>query len=113
MARTYNPDSWAIVLIESEKHGKIYKVLASWYGGFTSGDSWKLSSGIESVSFDGERYTMPQSSGSVYELHKGNVHISGIMGGVFASFAREAEESEGAFTIKIIDLEELLEVFPA
>lgn len=109
MSRTYEPDSWAIVLIESEEHGKVYKVLASWYGGFTQGDSWKLSSGIESVSFKGDHYTMPQSSGSVYILHKNNEHISGIMGSVFSSFAAGAEE--GKYTIKLIELEELLAAF--
>lgn len=112
---TYQPDSWKIVVIDSAKYGKIYKVLASWYGGFTTGDSWKLSSGIESVEITegeyGKIYTMPQSSGSVYVLNQNSEHISGIMGNVFRSFADEAEDSKGAFTIKMIELAELLEVF--
>jgi hypothetical protein len=108
---TYYPDSWKIVAIDSAEHGKNYKVLASWYGGFTAGDSWKLSSGIESVSYANGVYTMPQSSGSVYVLYENNEHISGIMGGVFMTFTGDAAESNGKFTIKMIDLAELLEVF--
>jgi len=107
--REYHPDSWKIIVIESKEHGTIYKVLASWYGGFARGDSWKISSGIESVSIDGDVYTMPQSSGSTYVLYKNSEHISGIMGGVFSSYAKQAEESDGLFTIKMIELEELLE----
>jgi hypothetical protein len=108
---TYHPDSWKIVVIDSAKHGKVYKVLASWYGGFVQGDSWKLSSGIESVSYENGIYTMPQSSGSVYMLHENCEHISGIMGGVFSSFAKQAEESEGAFTITMLEMADLLEAF--
>lgn len=106
---TYQPDSWKIVLIESEEHGKVYKVLASWYGGFTTGDSWKLSSGIESITHEDGVYTMPQYSGSVYVCHKHNEHVSGIMGSVFSSFAKQAEESDGKFTISMISMEKYLE----
>jgi hypothetical protein len=67
----YSPDSWVPLLLESDQ-GKIYKILAGWRGGFTQGDSWKLSSGIESISVqqrDGYRVlTMPQYSGSTYTV---------------------------------------------
>lgn len=106
--REYQPDSWKIVEIDSKEHGKIWKILASWYGGFTTGDSWKLSSGIEGVKIEGDLFTMPQSSGSVYICHKSNEHVSGIMGGVYASFVKQLEES-GAGSIRMLDWEEYLE----
>lgn len=113
---TYHPDSWKIVVIDSVKHGQVYKVLASWYGGFTTGDSWKLSSGIKSMQLTegeyGKIYTMPQSSGSVYVLNQNSEHVSGIMGNVFRSFADEAEDSQGAFTIKMVEIADLPAVFP-
>jgi hypothetical protein len=120
---TYYPDSWKIVVIDSVKHGKVYKVLASWYGGFTQGDSWKLSSGIESMQItegkyserlgrNSKIYTMPQASGSVYVLYENCEHISGIMSGVFRSFADEAENSNGAFTIQMVEIADLPAVFP-
>ena len=107
---TYTPDSWVPVLIESEEHGKIYKVLASWYGGFAGNDYWKLSSGIESVivSEDGSALTMPQSSGSTYIVGK-STHVSMLMATVFSSFEKQAQEND--FMIKIISVEELLEAF--
>jgi hypothetical protein len=106
---TYTPDSWAPVLIESDKYGKVYKILASWYGGYAGSDYWKLSSGVESitVSEDG-KLTMPQASGSVYVVG-GQPHVSMLMGAVFADFEKQAEEN--GFTIKMIDVADLLEAF--
>ena len=106
--REYTPDSWKIVVIESKENGKIYKVLASWYGGFAGSNSWKLSSGIEDVQIEGKVFTMPQSSGSVYICHEDNEHVSGIMGGVYANFAERLEQSQ-AGTIRMLDWKEFLE----
>ena len=107
---TYTPDAWVPVLLESEQYGKVYKVLAGWYGGFAGSDSWKLSSGVESISVseDGTVLTMPQSSGSTYIASK-QTHVSLLMGTVFESFEKQAEENN--FTIKMISVEELLGAF--
>lgn len=61
----YYPDRWVILDMGSHK-----RIFASWYGGYTSGDTWKLSSGIENIIEDGDDYVLPQSSGSVYRIHK-------------------------------------------
>lgn len=108
---TYTPDSWVPVLINSEKHGKIYKVLAGWYGGFAGADTWKLSSGIESISVseDGTVITMPQSSGSTYVVGQ-RTHMSSLMHSVFTDFEHKARDS-GLFTITLIPVSELLEAF--
>lgn len=105
----YTPDSWVPVLIESPEHGKIYKILCSWYGGFAGSDYWKLSSGIESITEEDGVLSMPQSSGSVYKVGK-HVHMSGLMYAQYAHWSRRAEEG-GNFTIKVITVEELLEAF--
>lgn len=107
---TYTPDAWVPVLIESEKFGKVYKVLAGWYGGYLGSDSWKLSSGIESIklSEDDSVLTMPQSSGSTYIVGT-RTHVSMLMGAVFNDFEKQAEENN--FTIKMLTVEELLEAF--
>jgi hypothetical protein len=109
MSRAYQPDSWVIVLLDSQEHGKVYKVLASWYGGYTTGDSWKLSSGIEGVDVGDVLYTMPQSSGSTYLCHKNNEHMSGIMAGIYSSFVQEAEEAK-TFTISLVKMSDFLEL---
>ena len=38
----YTPDRWVIVEINSPEHGKIRKVLGSWYGGYLGSDSWRM-----------------------------------------------------------------------
>jgi len=108
---TYTPDAWVPVLIESTDHGKVYKILAGWYGGYAGADYWKLSSGVESISVseDGTMLTMPQASGSTYVVGK-NTRMSVLMCEVFASFEEQAKTS-GLFTIKIIEVQELLEAY--
>lgn len=109
MSRAYQPDDWVIVLLDSKEFGKVYKVLAGWYGGYTQGDSWKLSSGIEGLEVGDKLYTMPQSSGSTYICHKNNERMSGLMSGVFASFAKQAEETK-TFTISVVKMSDFLEL---
>lgn len=112
----YTPDAWVPVLIETTAHGKIYKVLCSWYGGFSGSNSWKLSSGIKSIDIDEDGYlVMPQESGSTYVCPP-RAHASGMICGVFGRFEREmAEHNEsGALqnaSIKIIEVDELLSAF--
>lgn len=65
----YHPDRW--VILDMGNHKRIF---ASWFGGYTSGDAWKLSSGIEGITEEGDDYVLPQSSGSVYRIHK---HMEG------------------------------------
>ena len=42
------PDKWIILKIEHEGT-IIYKVFASWYGGYLGSDSWRMNSGIKSI----------------------------------------------------------------
>jgi hypothetical protein len=46
---TYYPDKWVLVEFDSPGNGKITKVMASNYGGYLGGDSWKLSSGVNKI----------------------------------------------------------------
>lgn len=89
---TYHPDSWVPLLIETEKQGKVYKILAGWYGGFGGSDSWKISSGIESILVeeigDARRITMPQSSGSTYVVGE-HTHMSSLMAHVLSGFTQK------------------------
>jgi hypothetical protein len=88
---TYNPDKW--VMLKFTNKGKvIYKVLASWYGGYAKGDSWKLNSGCTGIEEDGQLYRFSGSSGSVYQVHKATYGMSGYTMGVFASFKKQIED---------------------
>lgn len=64
----YQPHNWVILHINHTE--ELYKVLAGWSGGYLDGDSWRMSSGIVSVDFDGEYYSFYGDSGSVYKCHK-------------------------------------------
>lgn len=92
----YYPDRWVIVKIEGTDVPKpYYRVFGSWYGGYSSGDSWKMSSGIESVTYDPvkEYYTMPQSSGSVYKFYKSSYGMSSYGCSVLSSYlAQNSDE---------------------
>jgi hypothetical protein len=79
------PDKWIVVqLIHNETN--VYKIFATWMGGYLDGDSWKLNSGIESVSNDDEYYYFKGYSGSVYKCHKNNY-------GIATSFTRNVVEN--------------------
>lgn len=89
---TYNPDKW--VLLKFKHNGKIvYKVLASWYGGFANGDSWKLNSGCTKIEEDGQLYRFHGSSGSVYQVHKATYGMSSYTHGIYASFQKQIEDN--------------------
>lgn len=47
-----------------------YKVLAGWSGGYATGDSWKLNSGITGFRRDADGYCYFEGyTGSVYKCH--------------------------------------------
>ena len=65
---TYNPDNWVVLFINGKDPH--YRILAGWSGGYTTGTSWKLNSGITSVEEVGDYLDFKGSSGSVYRCHK-------------------------------------------
>ena len=103
MSRDYTPDSWVLVELERGSE-KITKVLAGWYGGYTWGDSWKLSSGVEKVEKEGNVYKFTNYSGSVYICHEGAERLSGMTSGVLATFTKQMEDNGGS--AKVISAEE-------
>ena len=68
--KEYSPDNWQIIKIKAPDHPQHFRVIAGWYGGYTQGDSWKISSGVEGIVDKGTYWEMAQTSGSVYKCHK-------------------------------------------
>ena len=66
--RNYIPDNWVIIKIKGEDPH--YRVLAGWSGGYTTGDSWRMNSGITKVEVRQDQYIFYGSSGSQYICHK-------------------------------------------
>jgi hypothetical protein len=89
---TYSPDKWQIVKIT---HGDAshYRVFACWYGGYTSGDSWKMNSGITKVTEDEDFYHFEGFSGSVYVCHKecygSNMYGRGVLTTMMENYAKD------------------------
>lgn len=102
MTRFYAPDLWSLVEIVGTEE-TIIKVLATWYGGFSDGDRWKLSSGITHTENLGESiYEMHNYSGSVYTGYKENYGMGGYTTQVLENFILQA----GPGRIRLLKWEE-------
>lgn len=64
----YNPDSWVIIHMKGDQPH--YKVLAGWSGGYTTGDSWRMNSGITECIEEDDHWLFIGTSGSTYACHK-------------------------------------------
>jgi hypothetical protein len=98
----YIPDRWVVVKISGYKDRSkpIYKVFASWYGGWAGSDSWKLNSGITKATLEGFIYSFEGSSGSVYECHK-DIYGTNMYGmSVLSNMIDKA--AENGITIEIL-----------
>ena len=65
----YTPNNWVILKVKHPTE-TFYKVLAGWSGGYLDGDSWRMNSGIVSVTEDEISYYFHGQSGSVYRCSK-------------------------------------------
>lgn len=72
----YAPDKWLVIKLNYET-GSHYRVFGSWYGGWAGSDSWRMNSGITSVTQDDQAYYFKGTSGSVYTCHKNCYGASG------------------------------------
>jgi hypothetical protein len=69
-----------------------YRVFAIWYGSYTSGESWKLNSGITQVYQSEEYYEFLGSSGSSYHCNKKAYGTSGYGTGVLNNLIENSSE---------------------
>lgn len=65
---TYCPDNWVVIFLNGDDPH--YRILAGWSGGYLSGDSWRMNSGIARVEEDEYYFNFYGSSGSCYQCHK-------------------------------------------
>lgn len=72
----YAPDKWLVIKLNYET-GSHYRVFGSWYGGWAGSDSWRMNSGIVSVTQDDHCYYFKGTSGSVYSCYKNCYGASG------------------------------------
>jgi hypothetical protein len=106
MGNQYAPDRWVLVKINHDE-GIITKVLASWFGGYTGSDEWRLSSGVESIEESDTHYVIRNQSGSEYTCYKNSEGFSALSRGVFARFNKAVDES-ATTVMKSITIEDYL-----
>jgi hypothetical protein len=64
----YTCDNWVVLFFDGDVPH--YKLLVGTSGGYTQGDSWRMNSGIVSVTDAGDYYLFYGYSGSVYRCGK-------------------------------------------
>lgn len=94
----YSPDRWVIVKIVTPTE-RLYKVFASWSGGYGGSDSWKMNSGITRASLVDDRWEFDGYSGSVYSCHREAYGVSGYNGNVLQNFINKATEIDAVIEI--------------
>ena len=63
----YQPNYWQVLRLTSTEGKVLYKVFATWVGGYVDGDSWLMNSGIETVKITDNVVEFGGYSGSVYK----------------------------------------------
>jgi len=87
----YTPDRWTVIRIQAPAE-VLYKVFASWSGGYAGSDSWKLNSGIVRATWTDPYWEFDGSSGSVYRCHKDSYGTNGYGGSVLSNLIDNAEK---------------------
>lgn len=95
------PDKW--IVLEIPNTG--YKVFGSWAGGYLNGDSWRLNSGIKSITKEDNSYIIEGFSGSYYKC---NESAYGVMTSYSESVLQNLldKSSDNGVNIKRLTFEE-------
>ena len=81
----YSPDRWVVVQIVTATEC-LYKVFATWSGGYASSDTWKMNTGITHSQLVDDRWEFAGYSGSVYSCHREAYGTNGYGGNVLQGF---------------------------
>ena len=98
----YTPDRWMVLRIHTPQE-ILYKVFASWSGGYAGGDSWKLNSGITRATFRNPYWEFDGSSGSVYRCHQDSYGTNGYGQAVLNNLLSQAQAQD--IQIDVLDRE--------
>lgn len=93
----YAPDYWQVIRLVNGNE-TIYKLFASWVGGYVFGDSWKLNSGITGIKKDDKVFQMSHGSKTITSTYK----ITGVSGSVYTVPAIESCYRTTAYTSGIL-----------
>lgn len=104
----YSPDWWEIIEVKTQD-GPLYKVFASFCGGYLDGDYWRLNSGIASIEVRENCYVVYGYSRSHYFLNKSAQGTSVYGNGVLTRIINDNKDIVSLLTHK--QAKELLENF--
>ena len=104
--RTYTPDLWSLLEITEIGEQKLYKVVASWYGGFGGSNSWKISSGATVIIQYPKHLDIINISGSVYRVGTDNYGMSSYTRSIVDGYM--SEDVDGI--IRLLTFKEALAV---
>lgn len=106
----YYPDMYCVIKLTNKETGEThYRVFATFYGGYLSGDTWKLNSGIESVKRVSEdEIEFVGSSGSTYRCHESQYGTGGWTGGVLQQII---EKQKDFIDIEILESRDWVQFF--
>lgn len=65
---SYIPDNWVVIKMNGDDPH--YRILAGWSGGYATGDSWRMNSGIVHVDETETSFIFYGASGSAYDCRK-------------------------------------------
>ena len=91
----YRPDSWLLYKVtytDRDVRRTEIRVLAGWSGGYTTGDSWRINSGVTDIEYDGDYIIFRGMSGSSYVVHKDANRLSMAMAPGLDALQRLTEE---------------------
>jgi hypothetical protein len=100
----YTPDGWVVVEIK-DANKTVFRILASWYGGFAGVDSWKLGSSIEHVVKHEDFFEFKNSSGSTYFCQNASYRMSMLARSIYNTLCADAAKFNGS--IRILEISEI------
>lgn len=100
------PGNWKICKISGSEVGEpYYRLLCSWYGSYTTGDSWKMSSGVTKIYDKVTYYEIHNVSKSIYACFKNCEGFSVYGSSIYSSYTKQNSD---ALKIEALDMGDLL-----
>lgn len=85
------PDKFIVLRIPFE-NSFIYKVFATWYGGYGGADEWRMNSGISKIELENTNILFYGNSGSCYKCNKNTYGTNMYSQGVLELIIKQAKE---------------------
>ncbi len=112
MSDSYVPDYWRVIKLTGKRVGDepLYKIIATWSGGYTTGESWKINSGIVSIKEEEDYYDIYGMSGSVYRCYKESEGANYYMMEIFDNYKKQLDE-QLSVEMTMIDIKDILGIY--